>query len=193
MNRRKVDRGPRPVLSRWPLINEEEWCKVQKADFIQGLDHAFRYVQGKRMVVLNSGPGFTAGLLAAKNPTAKVVASDLECRSTGTRQMAEMNNLPNLEFTRKQDDHGVDIENYFDCALLLDVVNAGPRATGLIGAAARAARPGGRVILVTAESAGRPFSDALPEIEIRRRINQAGLETIHRTSASGYGIYVAVK
>ena len=189
----KVDVGIRPELSRWPLIEEKEWRVGQDAGFRAGLSHAFRYVQGSRMVVLNSGAGLTAGIVARSFPTANVYAHDLEQRASSTYQMAERNDLTNLEFVRKTGLHDVEIQNYFDSALLLDVLSPLPLSTGIIGAASRATRPGGRVVIVIREDRSREPGGVLPEIEVRQRLRQAALNVVHRGNMAGFGIYVAVK
>lgn len=180
-------------LVRWPLIEDKDWCTLHDIHFMKGLHHAFRYVHGTRMVVLNSGAGLTAGILAANFPAARVSASDEVCWSTSTFQMAEVNGLNNIDFVRKCGFSAPTPENHYDCALVLDGVKPGPAVGDLVGAAARAARPGGRVILVAAEKNGNGRPGVLPEQGIQQCIARTGLAVVHRNRASGFGVYIGQK
>jgi len=187
----KIDHGP--DLVRWPLIEDEDWCTLHDIDFMKVLHHAFRYVHGTRMVVLNSGAGLTAGILAANFPAARVSASDEVCWSSSTFQMADVNGLDNIDFIRKFGFDDVALEDRYDCALVLSTVNDGPAVGDLVGAAARAVRPGGRVILVAAETGGNGRRDSLPEGEIQQRIDRTGLAVLHQSRVSGFSVYIGLK
>jgi hypothetical protein len=107
--------------------------------------------------------------------------------------MADRNRLGNVDFARKFGIHDVGVENYFDCALLCDVLSPGPRDRGLLGGAARAVRPGGRVLILVREPAADAATEGLLEDEVTRRVRQAGLALSHRARMAGFEFFVAVK
>jgi len=189
----KVNRGTRAGLVRWPLIEEREWRVTEDVEFLEGLQYAFRYVQGTRLVVINSGAGVVAGLMALDFPTARVFANDVDRHAPSTFQMADRNRLENVDFARKFGIHDVGVENYFDCALLCDVLSSGARDRGLVGGAARAVRPGGRVLILVREPGGEAAAEALSEDEMARRLGQAGLALSHRARVPGFAFFVGVK
>ena len=181
-----IDRSPGRHLVRWPLIEDRDWHTFQGIDFMKGLRHAFRYVHGTRLVVLNSRAGLTAGILAANFPAARVSASDAVCWSSSTFQMAEINGLNNVDFVQDYGLSDVTSEESYDCALVLDAGINGVSKNDLVAAAVKAVRPGGRVILVAAETGGNGG-------QVQERIHRAGLAIVHQSRVNGFSVYIGQK
>ncbi len=188
-----VDRGTQSEIKRWPLLLDREWQKLSDMAFIQSLRTAFQYVQGGRLAVMNCGAGLNAGLLARTFPTARITGCDLDRYAPGTDQMAAWNDLSNVDFMPYQERHDVGIENFFDSTLLLDVVTNRPEDGGLIGAAARSIRPGGRVIVVARETLRCPADGLLTDVELRQRLVEAGLTPVSQLRITDFDIHVGIK